>query len=527
MPFFVVSREPPGARLPAAERGDVGAAAVTGARSYAGTRLVVELVGFASLIVLARLIAPDEFGVAAIALIVPQIAEILSYEGFGSYLVRRKDATYEDAGAVSSLCLLFCAVTCLIFTVSAPLTGGLFGERASNLIALSSLSFLVAGPGITPLALLQRNLDFKTLSLNEAQSTVLGAAVSIALAATGVGAESLIVGQLVRRGYSTIAAQAATELVLPRWNPKTMRDVLRNGGLAAISGLLFIGKNNADYVILGARLGAVDVGYYYRAYALGIQYQSKIGMVLLRVAFPTYARARDEADMFHIRKRFARAQMAVTLPLLGVFVATAPLLVPFVFGDRWAPSAVPAQILSITAAVLLVTNGTGPMILATGRTAYLAVSNLLSLVGFALVVYFASSGGLIAACWGVSAFNVGFAAVQTFVFVQVMMRQPVIELLKELLVPAVCIMPTIVAGLLLIPSNDETSAAMEAALILVTTLAGIASYAALYRTFFRESWEDVASMGRRFRGGKAKRVSATGDADTLVDPPTGRGTPPT
>ena len=484
-------------QLPSARRSELGASAVTGAKSYARTRLAVEIINFAALIVLARLIAPEEFGYAAVALVVPQLAEILAYEGFGSYLVRRQTATWRDARAVAALSLSSSLALAVIVASSAPLLAGPFGEETSGLVQVASLSFLAVGPGIAPLALLQRNLDFTTLSRNEAVSTIVGLSVAIMLASVDVGALSLVLGQVVRRMVSTVGAQRRAPLVLPAWNFDRMGNIARSGGLAALSGLLFIGKNNIDYIVLGARLSAADVGYYYRAYALGIQYQAKIGLVLLRVAFPTYARARDASDMFHIRKRFARAQMAVTVPLLGIFVATAPLLVPLILGERWVPAAQPAQILAISAAVLLVTNGTGPMMLASGNNGIAVVSNLLSLVGFSVTVYVASGGGLIAACWAVSAFNAAFAVGQTYFFVQRKLGQAAIELLYELLVPVACIAPVIVAGLLLLPSTTSVDAFEAVALVALTGAAGLPLYMLLYRAISPAAWRDVVSMSRR------------------------------
>ena len=114
----------------------------------------------------------------------------------------------------------------------------------------------------------------------------------------------------------------------------------------ALSGLAYTGTRNVDYAIVSAAFGPARTGYYYRAYLLGVDYQNKFSRILVQILFPLFSRAESIESMRILRARVIRANAAVVFPALGVFILTAPVLVPFVLGSNWEPAVVPAQVLA-------------------------------------------------------------------------------------------------------------------------------------------------------------------------------------
>ena len=85
------------------DREGLEVATLSGARWVGVSRLVAELFALATTVVLARLISPAEYGTAVVVLILPMLASILTYEGFGAFLVQTRTCTREHVGsAVSS-----------------------------------------------------------------------------------------------------------------------------------------------------------------------------------------------------------------------------------------------------------------------------------------------------------------------------------------------------------------------------------------------------------------------------------------
>ena len=154
------------------------------------------------------------------------------------------------------------------------------------------------------------------------------------------------------------------------------------------------------------RSAPANVGFYYRAYALGVQYQDKISSIITRLVYPVYSRAEDMGHMRDLSARVMRVNAAVIYPLLALFIAVAPLVVPWLFGEQWEPAVVPAQILTIAGMARMINNGTPALVLAAGQPRALLAFNVYRLVALGLMVLAASPYGLNAVCAAVAAFQV-------------------------------------------------------------------------------------------------------------------------
>src|SRR4029078_9167622 len=110
-------------------------------------------------------------------------------------------------------------------------------------------------------------------------------------------------------------------------------------------GLLWALTRNIDYTIVGAKLGAVQAGFYWRAFNLAVEYQGRITAIMQRVALPIYSRAENLEDMRALRFRVVRAHSAAIIPLLALIGAIAPTLVPWLYGPSWEPAGGPTPVL--------------------------------------------------------------------------------------------------------------------------------------------------------------------------------------
>src|SRR5205823_14152932 len=89
--------------------------------------------------------------------------------------------------------------------------------------------------------------------------------------------------------------------------------------------------------------------------------------IMLRIAFPVFSRAGSLERMRSTRRRIVRVHAVVIVPLLALFIALAPVLVPAVFGSRWSPAVLPSQILAGCGMITAVVTGLWPLMLAIGR----------------------------------------------------------------------------------------------------------------------------------------------------------------
>jgi O-antigen/teichoic acid export membrane protein len=477
-------------------------AAVVGVRWISLARLVGEIVAFGSMVALARLIGPTEFGKFAIALVVQEIALTLTGEGIGTALVQRKTVHREHLQAGMFMSVVVGAVLAAIAFVTAPLIfTPLFGSGVTDLVRLSSPMFVVAALTAVPQAVLQRRLDFRLISLAQILSVVVRALVALALALAGLGAEALVLG--------AVAASTTTMAVLlywarapwPRLHLSAARELATFGVPAALSGLSWTGFRNADFAIIGARLGTADAGFYWRAYQLAIEYQRKIGVGVHQVAFPVYSRAEGLEEMFALRRRIARVVGALLIPSLAGLAVLAPVLVPWLFGTAWRAAIVPTQILAVAGMTTVLSDTMSAVILAAGRARHWLVYHLGCFAVYASAVYFAAARGLVAVCIAVVVVQTAITVVAYGALLRGLVERPLARLWEDLLPGAAGACAVGVAGVPATWALDRAGVPAPLTLFLAGSLAGAAAVIALWQVA-PATWADLSRLARRALPGR-------------------------
>ena len=460
-------------------------------------RLAAELTATGSAVILAHLVPPAEYGRVAVATIVGALALSLANEGVGSALVRRRELNRAHVESAAMLSLLVGAVLTVVTLFVVPLiTTPLFGEQTTALFRLLSPMFMIAAVGIVPLAMLERRLDFRRISIIEICSVQASVVTSIALAVAGLDAKAYVLGTIAGTAIWAILLVVLGPSALPKWHPQQMREIARFGLPAGLAGAAQVGYGNIDYLVLGGTITPANVGFYYRAYALGVQYQDKVSSIITRLVYPVYSRAEDMGHMRDLRSRVMRVNAAVVYPLLALFIAVAPLVVPWLFGEQWEAAVVPAQILTIAGMARMINNGTPALVLAAGKPRALLAFNVYRLVALGLMVLAASPYGLNAVCAAVAAFQiitlVGSYRIMLSRLVGVTVRQLVRDIGPAVTASAVML---IVA----FPLTDAVSAAELPTLLTVLIVGALCApvYLVALRIVSRAVWEDVILITRR------------------------------
>lgn len=284
-----------------------------------------------------------------------------------------------------------------------------------------------------------------------------------------------------------------------------MREVAAFGVPAGLASMAMVGYGNIDYLILGARMNAAQVGFYYRAYTLGVQYETKISDIIARLAFPVYSRTENADHMREVRSRVVRINATVIYPILGFFIAVAPELVPWVFGQRWDPAVLPAQILAIAGMARMVNNGSPALLLAAGRPRALLGFNLCRLAALAAAVLVAVPYGLVAVCIAVSGFQV-LTLVSSYAWLLPRLVGVTLRQLTRDLGPAIASSAVMLAAAM--PLARAFSAAGLPSPVVITLVGMLAAplYLVALRLFSTPAWSDLALLTRKMlrRGERRK-----------------------
>jgi O-antigen/teichoic acid export membrane protein len=477
-------------------RGELREAALAGVRWMTIARVASELVLLGSTVVLARLITPAEFGLAAIALIVTALATVLTGESFGTPLVQRKEAGERHIRAAVAMSLAFGALLTAVTFLLAPLSAPLFGDETPDLIQLMAPAFVISSVSVVPHAMLQRRLDFRRLSSIEIVHRIAGSVISVGLAVGGLNAEAILLGSLAGAALSSILLVRAAHPPRPGFDREAMRDIATFGIPAALSGLLRSVNRNVDYAIIGARLGAAQVGLYWRAFQFGVEYQSKISSIMMRVALPVYSRAASLDDMRALRARIVRVHATILFPLLALLIVLAPEGLPWLLGEPWRPAVLPTQILAVAGMTAAVMTGLGPLMLAMGKPKALLYWNLCAATAYGVMVYLVAPLGLTQICVAVVAMRLVTLLIAQRVLIQGVAGIPMRTLLDDA-------GPAVVASLALLGVGFPATAALVAAGVptlatcVVVAAVGGAAYALTLRLLFESTWADVMLLASR------------------------------
>jgi O-antigen/teichoic acid export membrane protein len=454
-------------------------------------RLVVESVALLSTVVLARLVSPDEYGHAVIALILNVFAQAVTFQALGTPLVQKSQITRRHIRTAATLSggtgLCLSVLTALgVSTVA----GGLLEARTASLLLLASPLFFVTGLGSVPLALLQRQLDFRTIGLIEVASMGCGVCSSLVLAFLGLGGASVVLGAVVTAAASTALLTRSAGVVVPGWHTGTARELLRFSTPTAVSGMVYAATRNVDYVMVGARLGAASLGLYWKAFQLGVDYQGKVSGVILRVAFPVYSRATDLRHVDSMRRRIVRTHSVVLFPLLSLLIATAPVAVPWLYGQAWQRAAEPAQILAVAGMAAVVMTGNGALLTALGRPGLLLVLNVAEFALYTTVVAICAPRGLVAVCSGVAVLRVAWVVGLQHLVWRRVLGASLRSLVGDELGPAVgsaAVMLAVVWPLI----HGLSGHLPPAALLCLAAALGTSLYLTALRLLFAGAWSDL------------------------------------
>lgn len=321
-------------------------------------------------VILARLLAPGDFGLLGMAAIVAGLVGLLRDLGLGPAIVQRKDL---DDGHLSSAFWSSLALGLLLAGAGiscAPLAAMYFGrEEVKGIVGFLSVGLFISSVGMVPAALLTRNLNFRKLALRDLLSAVINGGVAIPLAVAGFGVWSLVWGALA----GTTASVASLWLGIS-WTPSMafsasrLRQLLGFGANVTGTSILLYAARNADYFIIGRWLGATSLGLYTLAYNVLLLPLRQISWSVTPVAFSAFSRIQDDIDRFR-SAYLATVRYISTLafPVAAGMFAVAPELVHVVLGSKWEGAILPVRIFCPLAALQAVATTTGTVYQARGR----------------------------------------------------------------------------------------------------------------------------------------------------------------
>ena len=373
---------------------------VSGLRWQAAAKLASQLISWGATLVVMRLLAPADYGLMAMTMVLVGLTALVAEMGLGAALVRTPEVTVAQQRAVFGLALLVNSGLYLALLALAPLSVALFSEpQLWMLTAAMGLQLPLAALCVVPESMARRELRFKQLSLVEIVTQVGAAITTLACAWAGLGVWALVAGHLAATAIKAAMLLLRFGTVAPRFALRGQRELATFGGALTANRLLWFAYTQADVFIAGKLLGPQLTGAYAAAVNLANMPMQKLMGISNQVAYSAFSRLQGDAKALAQGVLGSlRITATIGIGLLWGVGATAPDLIPLLLGPQWLLTVIPLQLVAAVVPLRLVQTTLSTATIAAGHVGADLRNNLVGLAvmapAFALGAHWGGVNGL-------------------------------------------------------------------------------------------------------------------------------------
>lgn len=301
-------------------------------------RCGAQLVAFIVSVVLARMLAPEVYGVVALLTVFTSILQVFVDSGLGNALIQKKDADELDFSTVFYANIIFCSILYMLIFLCAPLIAVFYKDSSlTQMIRVLGITVIVSGVKNIQQAYISRNMMFRKFFFATLGGTIAAACVGITMAVSGYGAWALVTQQVIN-----VAVDTAILWITVKWRPqggfslKRLKGLFSYGWKLLVSSLLDIGYNNIRQLIIGRMYSSEDLAFYNRGKQFPNLIVLNINSSIDSVLFPTMSSVQENRrNVKEMTRRAIKVSVYVMAPLMMGLASTADTVVSLVLTHKW------------------------------------------------------------------------------------------------------------------------------------------------------------------------------------------------
>ncbi len=331
-----------------------------------GNRVVTVIL----LVLMARLLEIEDFGIVAMAMVVVAFFQTFVEQGFAEAVIQKDKLCRETlstafwANAVISL-----AVFLLCMVLSATVAEIFGTPKLESVLKWLSMLIVLSGASSIFKAQLRRRLQFQILAYASLWGTIVGGIAGIAAAIFGLGVWALVIFHIGSR-----AVEAVYVGISSRWKPRLSFSTIEFVGLLSFgitvsssSILNFINRYGAD-IIIGFYLGAESLGVFNLAFRLIRMLVEIVGGVVSQVSFSVYSSYKGDKLLGGIfYASLNKYIICLCAPLFLLVAVPALEIVLLFFGEKWIPAVPLMQLLAVVGLLQTILYANNSVLLGYGR----------------------------------------------------------------------------------------------------------------------------------------------------------------
>ena len=343
-----------------------------------------------SAIILARLLAPEDFGLMAIAMAIVAFSQGTTSTGFESALIQKQDRPEDFLNTAWTFELVRYLILFLIIFLAAPLLASFFNEpRAVAILRVISISLVFHGLRNIGVVYFRKNLDFKKQFVMEIVPLIAYMSVVIPLAFSLRNVWALVWGSL-----TTGMATCLISYVMHPYRPRPDFSIKRAGKLFNFgkwilgSSILVMIRQQGMTMFVGKFLGIPTLGFYNRAGAFSTMIFQQVSGVVWKVGYPAYSQLQLDPDRFkRVYLKTLQLLTFIGIPMAGGLFVLSGDFVHLFLTDKWLSIVPLMQILCLQAILNFINTPAGIAFQASGRPSIGTKISAIGVIILAITVY--------------------------------------------------------------------------------------------------------------------------------------------
>lgn len=386
-----------------------------------GIRWTDRLIGVVSTVILARMLAPEDFGIIAMASLLIGLIDVLLDMGVNITLIQNKDASQDDFDAAWTLRLIqSCVATLIIFIAAYPAADYFHDAKVTPVIQVLALSVLILGLENIGIVVFQKKMEFGQEFRFFFYKRVGGFLITMVAAWVLHSYWALVIGTLAVR-FIGLALSYSMHPMRPRFSMIRMKAMLSFSSWNLMTGISGYLNASLHRLLVGRREDSAVMGAYTLASDISAMPSSELLAPLNRVLFPMFVEAKDDSEKF--KRLFLLAmgvQAIIGIPAGLGLACVAHELVLAMLGVKWIAAVPFVQIMGGINVVLALSASGGYVLLTTGRAKIIALHSWGQVLMFVLGAWlvFPNAGSM-----EIAQIRAGVAATGLFTFVYLIRQE--------------------------------------------------------------------------------------------------------
>ncbi len=353
-----------------------------------GLKIFARIFATITLIILARLLTPSDFGIVAIATVFISLMDRFTDLGVSSAVIQKKGDIENLLKTGFTIRFTLSFFLFILTFLAAPLWGNFYGDKAiTQVVRVISIMLVIDSFKFFPTTKLVKRLDFKLVAFAELIGRISYSLVAIILALSGFSYWSIVYGRIVQAIIEPVILFIYSPWKLSlSFDVAIARELFGFGKYVFYAGFMGFIIVNLDNAVIGKVIGMSALGYYSIAYRWATLTTSELSRITSQVMFPTYSSI--NTDLVKLKRAYLNTlkyTSMLSVPAAFGVLAVAPEFVITVLGEKWAPAILPLRILCVLSLVGAFSVSNGGLYLSIGKPKIPAYLNLIRLS--ALVIF--------------------------------------------------------------------------------------------------------------------------------------------